>query len=290
MLFIKKRLNILFFLTTQVLLILLACTCSGSQSSRELEPEWIRLPTQTIRSALPVNLGAFFPNSDTRIQAVGNPNQRIDDPSTDRNAYLRNATRLPPLSLGYRVLNPGMRRNYGTYELVELVRQVGDKFDQTYPEREFHVGDLSKQKGGTIRENDGRRVHSSHRNGLDVDINLLYTDCRGTDSWHNPACPQDTKKNLELLRSFVRSGPYRDKSIVDSIYVSDEFVKNACRFMSASQTVKERYQEILPYLNMRDEHKTHFHLRIKCPEHSLRCPAPRPLRKRDLCSRFGITF
>jgi murein endopeptidase len=283
MLFIKKKLNILFFLNVQAILTLLACTCSGSQSSSDLESEWIRLPTLTIRSDIPANLGAFFPNWDTRIQAVGNPNQRIDDPSTDRHAYLRNATRLPPLSLGYRVLNPAMKRNYGTYELVELIRQVGDKFDQNYPGREFHVGDLSKQQGGTIRERDGKRVHSSHRNGLDVDINLLYTDCRSTNSWHNPMCPQDTEKNLELLRTFIRSGPYRDKSIVDSIYVSQEFVKNACRLIKASQTAKERYQGILPYLNARDEHETHFHLRIKCPEHSLRCPHPRPLRKRDIC-------
>lgn len=248
-----------------------------------MEPEWIKLPTQTIRSPLPVDLGAFFPNSDPRIQAVGNPNQRIDDPSTDRRAFLRNATQLPPLSLGYRVLNPAMKRNFGTYELIELIRQVGDKFDQSYPGQEIHIGDLSKQRGGTIRESDGTRVHSSHRNGLDVDINLLYTDCRGTDSWHNPACPQDTKKNLELLRSFIRSGPHRDESIVDSIYVSDEFVINACHLIDASQATKDRYAEVLPYLHARDEHKTHFHLRITCPEHSFQCPSPRPLRKRDIC-------
>jgi len=235
---------------------------------------------------LPVNLGAFFPNSEIRIQAVGNPNQRIDDPSTDRNAYLRNATRLQPLSLGYRVLNPVMKRNYGTYELVELIRQVGDQFDQAYPGREFHIGDLSNQQGGTIREKNGRRVHSSHRNGLDVDVNFVYADCRGTDSWHNPACPQDTKKNLELLRSFIRSGPYLDESIVDTIYVSEEFVKSACRLVNTSTTAKDRYQKILPYLRMRDGHKTHFHLRIKCPEHSLRCPNPRLLRKRDVCRHF----
>ncbi|MBN1654736.1 MAG: penicillin-insensitive murein endopeptidase [Deltaproteobacteria bacterium] len=283
MAFINKSCGIRLLCTIGIVLSVFMVTCSGSQGSIEVEPEWIRLPTQIIRSELSTDLGVFFPNSDLRLQAVGNPNQRVDDPSTDRSAYLLNATRLPPLAFGYRVMNPAMARNYGTYELVELVRQVGDRFDQVYPGREFRVGDLSKQGGGTIRESNGKRVHSSHRNGLDVDVNLLYTDCRDTDSWHNPSCPQDTKKNLELLRSFIRSGPDPDESIVDSIYVSKDFLEQACSYTNASPTRKERYQEVLRYLNAREEHVTHFHLRIKCPGNSLRCPPPRPLPKRDVC-------
>jgi penicillin-insensitive murein DD-endopeptidase len=277
--------NIRFLPIFWILIATLVSTCAGSQGSIERKPEWIRLPAQTIRSELPINLGKFFPGSDLKIQAVGNPNQRVDDPSTDRNAYLLNATRLPSLSLGYRVLSPAMARNYGTYQLVELIRQVGDQFDQTYPGHEFHIGDLSKQKGGTIRESNGKRVHSSHRNGLDADINLLYNDCHDDGTWSSPSCPMDIEKNMDLIRSLIRSGPYRDQSIVDSIYVSPEFVDNACRYVKGSQSKKESYQEIFPYLQIRAEHPTHFHVRIKCPENSLQCPASRPLSTRDICSR-----
>lgn len=259
-------------------------TCVRSPVPIEEPSEWLTLPTQYITAEISVDLGVFFPNPESKIQAVGNPNQREDNRRSDQTAYLLNATQLPTLSLGYHVLHPGMGRNYGTYELVELIRQVADRFESAHPGREFWVGDLSQKNGGTIRDKHGNRAHSSHRNGLDADINFLRTDCKGTDSWHHPECPLEIKKNLDLVRMFVTSGPEMSESIVDRIYVSRDFKNAACRYVQASSDRKDRYGEVLRYLQVRSGHLTHFHIRIKCPPLSVNCPVSRPLSTRNPCS------
>lgn len=230
-----------------------------------------------------VHMTSFFPNPSPKVQAVGTPQQVRDDRGTDRNAYLQNATPLTLEGDGYRVLGPGMERYYGTYELVELIQQTGARFAERHgsnPQAYFLVGDLSKRRGGTIRDRSGRRVHSSHRNGLDVDINYVRKQC-GTGSsdqdpkgpygpLNNPNCRLHLRENMELLRDFVRGGP-GGSSLVSRIFVSDGFVHKACRAARERPRFRRRYRRVMSHMKAMPGHQAHFHLRLKCPDNSLRC-------------------
>jgi hypothetical protein len=228
---------------------------------------------------------SYFPNPRPVIQAVGLAHQPEDRRSTDRQGTLRNATELLPDMPGLRVLSPGRRTNFGTYELVELIQQVGATFDDLYPGRAIRIGDLSRPRGGTIRAADGQRVHSSHRNGLDADVMYLHTDCQRGGDFGKAYCPVDVPRSLELMNMFVAGGPHEEESMVDLFYAGATFQDRACRYLSENEDKAERYRGVLERLQPMGGHESHFHVRITCPEHSLGCPPPRRYRP-EFCPRL----
>ena len=237
------------------------------------------------RDQLPdLHMSNFLPNPNPLVQAIGSTHQREDRQSTDRQARLQNASRLGALSLGYELRNPKSQRDYGTYELVELIRQVGVRFDELHEGEVFMVGDLSLKQGGTIRNHSGSRVHSSHRNGLDVDIDFLRTDCHGGGSQNASDCPPAVEANLELMQLFLDSGPPLGP-VVDLFYVHHDFHERACNFVYASEERHEQYAQALRYMEARDGHQVHFHMRIRCPAMSRGCPPSPPPPTRDGCNR-----
>jgi penicillin-insensitive murein endopeptidase len=224
------------------------------------------------------SLNAFFPNPDPRVQAVGNPHQPVDDPRTDHHAKLRHATELSRRAPGLEVLGPARRTHFGTYELVELIQQVGANLDARYPGRVMRVGDLSRPRGGTIRDAEGRRIHSSHRNGLDADIMYPHEDCRGSGDVHDGYCDVDVRATLELMQLFVQGGPEDEPSMVDTFYVGSGVRQRTCKYLRSDPVAAERYREVVQRLQPMGGHEAHFHVRIECPDHSLRCPPPRKHR------------
>jgi hypothetical protein len=224
------------------------------------------------------SLNAFFPNPDPRVQAVGNPHQRVDDPRTDHHARLRDPTELSVHAPGLEVLGPARRTHFGTYELVELIQQVGANLDARYPGRVMRVGDLSRPRGGTIRDGNGRRIHSSHRNGLDADIMYPHEDCRDRGDVYDGYCPVDIDGTLELMQLFVQGGPEGEASMVDTLYVGNGFRQRACKYLRREPAAALRYRDVVQRLQPMGGHEAHFHVRIECPEHSLRCPPPRKHR------------
>ena len=256
------------------------------------------LPTLHVTVPQPptVQMTSFFPNPSKRVQAVGTSQQARNTRRTDRSAYLKHATQLELDGVGYRVLGQGMRRYYGTYELVELIQQSGAIFAERYPDSDefFQVGDLSRERGGTIRDSSGRRVHSSHRNGLDVDINYLRRACdrdpgdlREQDAfgrYNNPRCRFHLRKNMELMRDFVRGGPEDEQSLVSVFFVSPAFAKRACRAAKRRPAFGRRYDGVLSRMKVMSGHQAHFHVRLRCPENSVRCHDAK-IRRRNPCRR-----
>lgn len=232
-----------------------------------------------------LEMTAYFPNPKPQVQAVGSTHQPVDRRATDHAAHLRNPSRLRDDVPGVDVLSPAMGRNYGTYELVELIQQVGAGFDWRFPGQALRVGDLSKRRGGTIRDGSGRRVHSSHRNGLDADIMYLHRDCHGDGTFDAMDCPIGIEENLDVLQMFVDGGPYDDHSLVDVIYVGHAMRDRVCRYLGQDERRVRRYGELLDHMQVMSGHEAHFHVRIKCPETSVRCPAPRKHRP-ALCPRL----
>jgi len=258
---------------------------SGSRPADELSLDPVVVDADpAIFAPKALAMTAFFPNPRPRVQAVGSAHQPADTRATDHQATLREPTELDATAPGLRVLSPGRRTHFGTYELVELIQQVGATYDELYPGQVVRVGDLSRPRGGTIRDANGERVHSSHRNGLDADLMYLHTDCREPGNFDDPMCPVDVPRSLELMRMFVAGGPDDSETMVDLFYVGSAFQERTCRYLREHEEEAEHYRDVLDRLQLMGGHESHFHVRILCPEQSLRCPAPRKHRP-DLCPR-----
>lgn len=97
---------------------------------------------------------------------------------TPNGGRLIGAVRLPASGPGYYTYDPrtqrepgGLETRWGTARLVREVMDLGAWWARTHPGAgPLGIGDLSRRHGGVI---DG---HSSHQNGLDVDIRLPRRD------------------------------------------------------------------------------------------------------------------
>lgn len=97
---------------------------------------------------------------------------------TPNGGRLAGAVRLPASGTGYYTYDPrtqsepgGLGTRWGTARLVREIVDLGRWWSKTNPGAgPLGIGDLSRRQGGRI---DG---HSSHQNGLDVDIRLPRRD------------------------------------------------------------------------------------------------------------------
>ena len=124
--------------------------------------------------------------------------------------------RLPASGPDHATWDPVLRRSpnrswrrWGTDDLVLLVLHVARTYRERHPEALPRlVGDLSRRRGGEFGVRYGGSLgHSSHQNGLDVDVYYPRRDRR-------PAAPRtvgqvDRKLAQELVDLFVAAGAQR---------------------------------------------------------------------------------
>ncbi len=158
------------------------------------------------------------------------------------------------------------KRLYATDYLLDFVSEFTDRFFALNPEIEkFQIGDISAVRGGKVSR------HTSHQNGLDIDIVYLRVNKKG-QSLDNPEWGEyfvkggvvsknfDTQKNWELFKSIVERGS------VGRIFVDGAIKKKFCKLYGSSPNGLEK--ETLRRLRPAKYHLTHFHLRLKChPSH-----------------------
>ncbi len=100
--------------------------------------------------------------------------------------------------------NPAWRR-YGTDRLVRLLLRVVDEHARAHPDApRVAISDLSRPRGGDFGSRFGGLGHSSHQNGLDVDIYYPRKDRRE----RAPRSPDEVDRMLaqDLVDRFVRAG------------------------------------------------------------------------------------
>jgi murein endopeptidase len=96
-------------------------------------------------------------------------------------------------------------RRYGTRRLVKLVREVVARYAQANPRAApVGIGDLSLPRGGKFGRRYGGIGHSSHQNGLDVDVHYPRAD--GEEREPNGPGEVDRLLAQQLVDRFVRAG------------------------------------------------------------------------------------
>jgi hypothetical protein len=139
---------------------------------------------------------------------------RESDPGGSPNGgSLTNAVRLPVSGTGYYTYDPrtqrapgGLGTRWGTAHLVREVMALGEWWHHTHPDAApLGIGDLSRRNGGAI---DG---HSSHQNGLDVDIRLPRQDGQqapANPSTYDRGLAQDVVSHMAMRgASLILIGP-----------------------------------------------------------------------------------
>lgn len=162
---------------------------------------------------------------------------------------------------------------YGTHELGRALEGLSEYMLNLYPSIEpVQVGDMSAKNGGKISR------HKSHQNGLDADI--VYYRINET-----PQSPSNT----EWSEYFVRSGRLNNnfhsrrnweafKYLVENHDVSrilvDGAIKREICIVAKGLNEINSHAEVLRRLRIENTvHKTHYHLRLKCPQGSPKCRA-----------------
>lgn len=164
------------------------------------------------------------------------------------------------------------KRFYSTQELHDVIEDLTRylRLNETNAET-LQLGDLSNEHGGSTNE------HSSHQNGLDVDVVYLTKNRKmqknNASYWQEEFVKNgkvtsnlDTKRNLDLFKYAVENHPVR-RIFVDQV-IKDHF----CQYAKDNGLLKNKgYVETLRRLRPAKLHTNHFHLRITCPKDDLEC-------------------
>lgn len=163
-------------------------------------------------------------------------------------------------------------KHYTSVEMRELLNEVALFTENRWPNSEpLQIGDLSAKGGGPIPR------HASHQNGIDADVVYLRKDRANQDpsskEWEEYftysgriSSNFDHSRNWELLHHIVSEYP------VGRIFV-DQVVKRELCSYAANEGLMSRPSavEMLRRLRPARYHKTHFHIRLKCPEGHPHC-------------------
>lgn len=166
------------------------------------------------------------------------------------------------------------KRFFGTTQIQDIISDAADFVRQEFPDAEIlQVGDIAHKTGGVLPE------HGSHQNGLDVDIVYLTKDGK-LQSQNAPYWEEDfvvngvmssnlhAERNLALFKHLVIN------SSVERIFVDAAIKKSLCSFARKNNLLNDLdTSETLRRLRVEKLHRTHFHVRIKCPVTDLKCKA-----------------
>lgn len=192
------------------------------------------------------------------------------------NGCINGAKALPDFGYGYQLAFVERNKHWGHNNLIEMTQSV---FKKTYQKhgKAFWVGDLSLSRGGPTQKG-----HSSHQNGLDIDIffetveesnspklkSFLLADGKIDYTRWNAA-------HNDLVVNFAKNNK------VERIFIHPAFKKHFCKNNDFFKLSIEELKKIRPWYG----HDEHIHVRVTCPSSSASCNKQKPIMDTDTCGK-----
>lgn len=176
------------------------------------------------------------------------------------------------------------KKFFATDEMHSVLADASEYLRREFPDAEiFQIGDLSAIKGGSAPG------HSSHQNGLDVDVVYLTLNKRlqspEATYWEEDFIVNNkvssnfhTERNFKIFHELVHRHP------VQRIFVDELIKKHLCAYTKTQGIYKQaEVIETLRRLRPLDLHRTHFHVRLRCPESDRECTPQAEVPAGDGC-------
>ena len=161
---------------------------------------------------------------------------------------------------------------WGTPETIRYIKRCGREFRRYFPAGKgdaIPVGSISARDGGLLPP------HKSHQSGRDVDIGLLRKKPPP------PGIFLNTKpKELHLYKQWVITKCFLDNDQTKMVILERSLVNVLRKYIK--RIYKKRPKKLKKYLAFfpgrkgaillaDNEHKSHMHVRFKCPKDDRRC-------------------
>ena len=187
---------------------------------------------------------------------------------------IKNPRVLPVDGFGYQVIRISKNRNYGHKHLIKFIDKFTAKVKSNYSTM-LLIADMAKRNGGPMLED-----HNSHQTGLDTDILYIHKGKRNIHRYSISEREKISSRSV-LNRSKMTIDPNKwdlvngeilklasSDDSVDRIFVNPLIKKKLCLRYGSETWLRK----IRPWWG----HDGHFHVRLKCPENSIKCvPSPK---------------
>jgi murein endopeptidase len=159
------------------------------------------------------------------------------------------------------VKNPERCVNYGTDSLISVLEWTGRRVAERFPGDEYSgvrlvVGNLSAPRGGCLAGRSGKRGHSSHTSGRDVDL-ALFSARPGKSSPEIFQTTLDPASNFWLL-SQMYANP---KACVKVVFLDKRHIRTLAKWALKNGFIAE-WERMAPYIKHVRGHRNHIHVRV----------------------------
>lgn len=166
------------------------------------------------------------------------------------------------------------RAQFGTSELVGLIRRAAERVGHAHPGPKLVVGDLSAERGGRLHP------HRSHRTGRDADLGFYLLDEEGNSTqpdrfvnMRRNGCGRvgetrfcfDAARNWSLLAALVEDPVARIQYVLVAPDIRRRVLAEGERVGAPAELLERVGIVTEPHSGSRS-HRSHFHVRIYCPE------------------------
>lgn len=187
-----------------------------------------------------------------------------------KRVYLTNSTSLLEVfqklgpDNGFSVWRPQKLRHYGTYDIVEMIVNIGEWIKENVPGFDMKVNDISAKNGGMIG-------HSSHKTGMDVDLAYVTKTPKMTFMDLDRVKGNFTHADFDGANQWKLIKATFDMSPVEVIYMNRKIKNEMCRQallagdLKSNTDTKSEAANILTRLVVIDNnHGDHWHVRMDC--------------------------
>lgn len=221
-------------------------------------------------------------NNRPRNQSWGAPNTGMI--VNNKRVYLTNSTDLLDVwkklgsNQGFTLMSPQNPYRFGTYDLVELIVNLGEWVRLNSSGVELVVGNLSRKEGGPLGNwvnRNGRSVwsgHKSHRTGMDADIAYLTKNPKMVfNNMDRPNKDGYTHSDFMAAEQWNLMKAAFQMAPIQVIYVNrnikNEMCKQALKLgdLKTKMDISSEAAKILNKIIVIDSHHgNHWHIRLDC--------------------------